>query len=332
MNKSLRVISGNQVQQVLKDQEVAVVDIIQAAYVAHAQGQTSVPFSTFLRFPERPKDRIIGLPAYVAGDEPVAGIKWVSSFPDNITKGVERASAIVVLNNMDNGRPYCVLEGSLINLSRTAASAALAAKLLLPQPCKTLTLIGCGPINRTIARYVSRAVPGISTIRLYDIDVKRATKLAHNLEADLSVKTTVVADMPSAIRGQALISIATNAASPSITDPTIFAPNSLILHISLRDISPELILSTRNVVDDIDHVNRENTSIYLASQQSGETKFIDATIGEIAGGLKHLRKSSAPIVYSPFGLGVLDVNLSQYIYQQAVKIGLGADIDGFFIN
>ncbi|MER6984020.1 2,3-diaminopropionate biosynthesis protein SbnB, partial [Streptomyces carpinensis] len=121
------VISGAQVQQALQGREREIVDLVEATYRLHGAGQTVNPPSYFLRFPDRPTSRIIALPASVGGPVAVDGLKWISSFPENVAAGVPRASAVLILNDHDTGYPFACLESSIISATRTAASAALAA-------------------------------------------------------------------------------------------------------------------------------------------------------------------------------------------------------------
>ena len=78
------VVSGAQVHEAVAGREEEVTRMVEAAYRLHGEGLTVNPDSYFLRFPDRPSDRIIALPASVKGDVGVHGIKWISSFPGNV--------------------------------------------------------------------------------------------------------------------------------------------------------------------------------------------------------------------------------------------------------
>jgi ornithine cyclodeaminase/alanine dehydrogenase-like protein (mu-crystallin family) len=133
-------------------------DLIARAYLDHAERKSVLPHSVFLRFPGECGNRIIGLPAYIAGDEPTAGIKWIASFPHNIERGLERASATIILNSIDTGFPKAIMEAARISARRTAVSAVLAVEAMSPKNNRqVLGLVGCGRINYEICRLLYKS-------------------------------------------------------------------------------------------------------------------------------------------------------------------------------
>ena len=330
---SVLLLTATDVLSLLAGQESKLIDLVRTAYEAHHRGGSSLPHSTFLRFPGDPGNRIIALPAYLAGDFGGAGIKWISSFPDNVRQGLDRASAVVILNSLTTGRPTAMMEGSIVSAKRTAASAALAARTLHgDESVESVGVIGCGLINFEIQRFLLSQFPSIRKLHVHDLEVGRAERFKRAcLEHLHGLDVEVARDVRSVLRAAPLISLATTAARPHVTDVSGLAPGATILHISLRDLAPEVILACDNVVDDIDHVCRAQTSLHLAEQLSGTRDFVRCVLAEVTSGKVAARRDAGSVaVFSPFGLGVLDVVVGEFVHRRAIQEGRGMRIDSFF--
>jgi len=302
------IVGGRDVEALLAGRELEIADLVARAYIAHNQGHSTLPQSLFLRFPDNDLDRIIALPAYLGDGFEVAGLKWISSFPGNLRRGLPRASAVLILNHMETGRPEVVLESSLISACRTAASAALGARTLLAgKPAGRVGLVGTGVINFEIARFLGALCSGGG------------------------VEAAVAASPEELLAACPLVSFATTAIRPHVADLSLCPPDTILLHVSLRDLTAEAILGCDNVVDDVDHVCRANTSLHLAEQKTGGRDFIRCTLADILEGKAPARRGDGSIaVFSPFGLGILDIALGQMVAAAARAAGRGVTVDGFF--
>ena len=325
------VIGASDVDNALLGREQAVLDAVRSAYETHARGNSSLPHSSFLRFPDSDKDRIICLPAYLGDDYQLAGVKWIASMPGNLARGMERASAVMILNDRVTGRPGAVLEGSIISKQRTAASAALASKVLAAGAPGTIGFVGCGPINISIARYLAVVWPDAVRFLAYDLDLARAENFCHALQAlRPGAEARVSAKLPQLLSACDMVSFATTAITPYVSDLDTSPAGATILHVSLRDLNAETVLSHHNIVDDLDHVNRAATSIHLASQQVGNTDFVHAALGDILLGREEVpARDERKLIFSPFGLGVLDLAVADLVESTVADSGGGTQIDSF---
>jgi 2,3-diaminopropionate biosynthesis protein SbnB len=326
------VISGAQVQQALQGSEKQIVELIEATYRVHGSGDSVNPPSYFLRFPDRPTSRIIALPASIGGQIRVDGLKWISSFPDNVAAGIPRASAVLILNDHDTGYPFAVLESSIISATRTAASAALAADWLSRgrgRPTR-VGFIGTGLINRYVHTFLAGTGWSFDEIGLFDLSADSAAGFHGYLDrAGSGGRVTVHGSAEDLIRASDLVVFATVAGTPHVHDPSWFAHNPLVLHVSLRDLSPEIILGSTNILDDVEHCLKADTSPHLAEQLTGNREFIAGTLDDVMCGRVGL-PADRPVVFSPFGLGVLDLAVGKHVYDTVTRSGDLQVIDGFF--
>lgn len=327
---SFSVITGTEVHSVLDGNEQTVTGVVEQAYRAHGAGNTVNPPSYFLRFPDRLSSRIIALPASLGGE--VDGLKWISSFPENTKSGIPRASAVLILNDRLTGYPLAVMEASVVSASRTAASAALAADWLTRRRDRPLRVgfFGTGLIARYIHTYLAANNWEFEEIGLHDLAASSVDGFASYL--DRTGTGAQVVRHPTAealIKSSDLIVLATVAGSPHLTEPSWFAHNPVVLHVSLRDIAPEIVLASTNIVDDVEHCMKADTSVHLAEQRVGHRSFAHGTLFDVMQGSVDL-PTDRPLIFSPFGLGILDLAVGNHVYARIAADGALTTVPGFF--
>jgi ornithine cyclodeaminase len=329
---SFAVISGAQVQDALEGREKQIVELVESTYRLHCAGDSVNPPSYFLRFPDRPASRIIALPASIGGQVRVDGIKWISSFPDNVAAGIPRASAVLILNDHDTGYPFACIEASIISATRTAAMAAMAADWFTRgrQRPRRVGFFGAGLIARYIHTFLAGTDWSFDEIGVHDLSADSAAGFRSYLERSGAANRSTVHDSAEElIRASDMVVFATIAGQPHVKDLSWFDHNPLVLHISLRDLSPEILLASTNYVDDVEHCLKANTSPHLAEQRTGNRDFLRGTLGDLMAG-RSPAPADRPLIFSPFGLGVLDLAVGKYVYDEVARAGDLQVIDHFF--
>jgi ornithine cyclodeaminase len=326
------VVPGGQVQRALHGREKQIVELVEATYLVHGAGDSVNPPSYFLRFPDRPSARIIALPASLGGQTRVDGLKWISSFPDNVRAGVPRASAVLILNDHDTGYPFACLEASIISASRTAASAAAAADWLSrgrPRPAR-VGFFGVGLIARYIHAFLAGTGWSFDEIGVHDLSPDSTAGFRGHLEqSGTTARITVHDSAEELIRSSDLVVFATVAGQPHVTDPSWFDHHPLVLHVSLRDLAPEVLLDAVNVVDDVEHCLKADTSPHLVEQRTGSRDFLHGTLADVMTGRAPVPPDRT-VVFSPFGLGVLDLAVGKFVYDEIVRAGELHVVEDFF--
>jgi N-[(2S)-2-amino-2-carboxyethyl]-L-glutamate dehydrogenase len=326
------VVPGSAVKSAIEGSRQKVFEAVEATYRLHAAGESVNPSSYFLRYPDNPTARIIALPAHLGGEVKKSGIKWISSFPANRAANLARASAVQILNDATTGYPLACIEASLVSATRTAASAALAAEHISPAPFEgTLSIIGTGVIARSTTEWLLFRNWKFRKIDLYDVDRTESEQFATWLRDQHGIETELHSSLESALQDASLIMFTTTALEPYLADEKLFAHSPTVLHLSLRDISVNVILASQNIVDDVEHCLKANTSLHLAETACGSRDFIGGTLVDVLDGKLELDLGKARI-FSPFGLGVLDIAVSNLVLQEAINSGTAVAMPDFFSN
>ncbi|WP_224391017.1 2,3-diaminopropionate biosynthesis protein SbnB [Pseudonocardia sp. ICBG1293] len=323
---ALEIVPAAAVGRALDELRPTLTGTVAEAYRAHDAGRTVNPASGFLRFPSTPDARIISLPASLEYGHGVAGVKWIASFPGNVARNRQRASAVLVLNDRATGYPVACLEAGRISAARTAASAVLGAEAVTGgRRAEHVLVVGGGVIARTVVDHLLADGWSIGRLTVLDTVPEYAQRLADHAAAG-GIAAGTVTDPATAAADSDLVVFATTAPAPWYEQP--LPPGQTVLELSLRDLPVSAVLGANNIVDDVDHCLTAATSVHLAEQQVGHREFVSGTLAGLLRGEVGL-DPARPTVFSPFGLGVLDLAVGVRVLERARAAGDLVRVDGF---
>jgi ornithine cyclodeaminase len=308
------------------------VDAIAAGLAAHARGDYVQPLKPYLRWTgaDHIADRIIAMPCYLGGEQPVAGLKWIGSRQHNPARfGLERASAVVVLNDAQTNYPIAIMEGGLISGMRTAAITAIATRHLARGGFTEVACIGCGPIARMQMQTLLEQFSSIERLHLFDLSPTAADTLASTLADSFpNVSFLRAASAESAVRAGDVVVTCTVTDSPYLTYDWL-KTGAFVSNVSIMDVHKNVYeKADKVVVDDWDQSNREKKTInQLVLEGRFSREQLHAELGEIVIGEKPGRESDDEIILlNPMGMAIDDLVCAQHFYRLAHARGIGTQL------
>ncbi len=157
---------------------ISVADVIsklEAAFAAKGRGEVEMPPKPGIH--PRPDSFIHAMPAYVRSSD-IAGLKWISGFPDNPSRGLPYITGLMILNDPATGVPLAVMDASWITAVRTGAATAVAAKYLARREATSLAILGCGVQARSNLDALAVVQPHLADVLAYDIRAEAAAAFA----------------------------------------------------------------------------------------------------------------------------------------------------------
>ncbi len=135
------------------------------------------------------------------------GFKYVNGHPKNTIDGRQTVTAFGVLCDVATGYPLLLTEMTLLTALRTAATSAMAARVLAPHGSRTMAMIGNGA-QAEFQALAMRALLGVDYLRLHDIDPAASIKVQRNLGC-LGFDITICATAQDAVLGAQIVTTAT---------------------------------------------------------------------------------------------------------------------------
>jgi len=264
-------------------------------------------------------DGLLGaMPAYL----PSAGLgcKLVTLFPHNTDRPTHQAA--IVLFDPDTGTPVALMDGTHITATRTAAAAALAARLLARSDARVLAILGAG----VQARSHARAFAGVrewTEVRIAARDRAKAEALADELGA------TAAESFEAAVCGAEVVAATTHSAEPVVLAEWV-APGTHVSSVGYNapgsELDPALVRAATIVVE-----SRDSS---FAPPPGGAPELVNidrasvAELGELVSGSRRGRATPVEItLYKSVGVAVQDLAAAALVLAAARERGTGLEIE-----
>lgn len=270
--------------------------------------------------------------AGLLGDARVFVTKVNANFPGNAARhGLPTIQGVVVLFDLEAGRPLAILDSMAITGLRTAAATAVAARHLARPDAELVTLCGCGEQ----ARYQLRALAAVRPLRralACDTNADRAACFAREMSFELGMEVAAVADLTGAARRSDIIVTCTPAhrwvLGRADVSPGAFVAAVGADHPKKQELEPALLASSTVVVDALEQCAVMGDLHHALDAGAMTRSDVHAELADVVAGLRPGRRTAEEIVvFDSTGTALQDAAAAWLVYTRAVECGAGLPVE-----
>ena len=316
----MRILSGAQVAQL-----VGVADLIEpiaAAMVEVSRGNVEMPLRSMVKLPGA---NHMGIMGGHLGTPAGHGVKVLSLYPDNPRHGRSSHSGLFLLFDGETGLPVLCMDAAVLTAIRTAASTAVASRVLARRDSRVLAILGLGEqAHSHIA--AMRAVHPIERIVAWGRDRAKLEAFGHENGVEIA------ASAAEAVQGADIIVTATPAREPFLS-LAMLSPGQHVNAVGasvafMQEMAADIVAGTRFVTDYRPSLEPQAAEV-IAARKAGliAADHDIPEIGEVIAGNKPGRRSDSEVtVYRSLGISAQDLAAAHAILTRAQAQGVGTAV------
>ncbi len=315
---SLLYLSRADVEAVALDMKT-IIELLEKAFIEKGHGKVEMPPKPGIH--TMPDAFIHAMPAYIPSMRS-AGIKWVSGYPENYKHGLPYITGLLILNDVETGLPYAVMDCTWITAMRTGAASALSAKYLARPQSEVVGILACGVQGRTNLEALACLFP-IKRVYAYDILPDVQEKYVAEMRAKFGFEVIGVKEPKQAVVESDLV--VTSGPILKHPTPTIekdwLRPGAFGSAVDFDSYWTGAALAQMDRIATDDHAQFQYYKSVGYFQQTPDPY---ADLGELAAGLKPGRQSEEERTLAiNLGLAMDDMAVAPEIYRRAREKGIG---------
>lgn len=272
----------------------------------------------------RPGALLQAMPAWVEAAH-AGGMKWVSAFPENKTRGLPALSGLIILNDPETGLPEAILDAAWITAARTGAVTAVAARALARPNSQTVGVLGAGVQARANVAALKQVLPGLKRVLVYAPRAEAFESFSQEMNA-YGLKAQAVASPELAVREADVVLTATP--WPRVTGEPPISPDWLRAGVfaSVVDLDASW---TAAAAAHFDRRFTDDLPTMAATREKGTFRAWPEPedLGRVIAGLRPGRqRDEERLLTIILGLGIYDVVVARQVVDEARRRGIGTTL------
>ena len=249
------------------------------------------------------------------------GVKLVSIWPGNGAVGKPAVSGVYVLLSCTDGQAIAVMDGTELTARRTAATAALGARLLARPNSRTLAVLGTGSLCVPLVQAHCSAQP-FQRVLVWGRRLEQAERVVAEL-SQLGIAAEAQADLQTVLANADVAAAASTATTPFIRRDWVQPGTHLGLigafTPAMAEAEPGLMARCQLFADNREAVLQKGGEVLQAIQQGLiQASAIEAELVELVAAPEHAwRLANAAItVFKSVGFAALDLIAAEQVMAQ----------------
>jgi alanine dehydrogenase len=258
------------------------------------------------------------------------GAKIITYYKNNRARGLPSLFGVIVLNDLQDGRPIAIVDGTYITASRTGAAGAVAAKYLARRDSHFVGVIGAGTQGRYQVAALNEIME-ISSVKVYDKIPKSASDYVKEMSSKYKFRISQTDTPEFAVEDADIVVTVTPSTGPIVLNDWIREGT----HINAigadspgkQELDPLIVPRAKVVVDSIAQCVERGEIQTAVRTGLLKKENIYAELSEIVLGRKPGRQTAEEItLFDATGMAVQDITTAYTVYQLAKKRGLGTEV------
>jgi ornithine cyclodeaminase/alanine dehydrogenase-like protein (mu-crystallin family) len=266
--------------------------------------------------PNHDASTVLIMPAWRAQQR--MGVKLVSIWPGNGAIGLSAVSGVYVLLSCETGQALAVLDGTELTLRRTAAAAALGARILARKNSKHLAMLGTGSLGAPLVE-AHVAAMNFESITVWGRSLQKAQAVVAQLAA-LGIEAQASDDLQTTLQTADVVAAASTATTPFIRSEWVQPGTHLGLvgafTPTMAEAEPALMPRSQVFADNREAIQQKGGEVLQAIQQGLiRAEDIQAELAELAAQpTRAWRTNDASItVFKTVGFASLDLIAAELV-------------------